>query len=228
MTDVTDGLAELGKHLPQAPSEDTVATDLARGRAARRHRRLRLGSAVSVTALVIGGAAGYLSVAGQSTAGQHHGVASVPAKIQPGTTASPAVKIRLADYSGRQPQGFTVASVPQGFHLQIQASNANAFILAPPGTDKDPDSFIGKLVVTAEAGSDLGHWQSFGDRSVTVHGSQARLGDQKGSATQLWFGVGHGVVVDVQVWDTIGLTDQQLIEFANGVTTTSALQLAHG
>ena len=221
MTDITDGLAELGKRLPQAPSDDTVAADLARGRAALRRSRLRLGGALSVAALVIGGAAGYLSVAGQSAgqsaARQHHGA-----------SASAPVKIRLTDYSGQQPHGFNVASVPQGFHLQLQASNAGLFILAPPGADKNPYSFTGKLVVTAEAGSELGHWQSDGDRSVTVHGGLGRIGDQKGFATQLWFGAGHGIVVDVQAWDSIGLTDQQLIDFANGVTTTPALQLSHG
>jgi hypothetical protein len=217
MNDITDGLAELGKHLPQPPSEDTVATDLGRGRAALRRRRLRMGGAVSAAALVIGGTAGYLGVSGQPAARQHHGA-----------TASAPLKIRLADYNGQQPHGFNVASVPQGFHLQIQASNANSFILAPPGADKSPYSFVGKLVVTAEAASELGGWKSDGDRSVTVHGGQGRIGDQKGFGTQLWFSVGNGIVVDVQAWDSIGLTDQQLINFANGVTTTPALQLGHG
>jgi len=229
MTDITDGLAELGEHRTEAPSEHTVATDLARGRAALRRRRLRLGGALSATVLVIGGAAGYLSVSGQPAARQHHGTAaSAPLKIHHGGTAPAPSKIRLAAYRGQQPNGFNVTSVPQGFHLQIQASNANSFILAPPGADKDPSSFVGKLVVTAEAGSELGNWESFGDRSVTVHGGHARIGNQKGSATQLWFGVANGVVVDVQAWDSIGLTDQQLINFADGVTTTPALQLGHG
>jgi hypothetical protein len=215
MTDITTGLAELGERLTQAPSGDTVAADLARGRAALRRSRLRMGGALSVAALVIGGTAGYLGVSGQPAARQHHDV-TAPSKI------------RLADYTGQQPHGFNVASVPQGFHLQIQASNAGSFILAPPGADKSPDSFTGKLVVTAEAASELSGWRSDGDRSVTVHGGQGRIGDQKGSATQLWFAAGHGIVVDVQAWDSIGLTDQQLIDFANGVRTTSALQLAHG
>jgi hypothetical protein len=227
MTDITNGLAELAEHRTEAPSEDTVATDLARGRAARRSRRLRRGSALSAAVLVIGGTAGYLSVSGQPAA--HRGTtASAPLKSHQGSTASASSKIRLAAYTGHQPQGFNVASVPQGFHLQVQASNAGSFILAPPGADKSPYSFVGKLVVTAEAASELGHWESNGDRSVTVHGGQGRIGDQKGSATQLWFSAGHGIVVDVQAWDNIGLTDQQLVTFADGVTTTPALQLGHG
>ena len=38
----------------------------------------------------------------------------------------------------------------------------------------------------------------------------------------------HDIVVDVQAWDSIGLNDQQLIDFADGVTPTSALKLSHG
>lgn len=226
MTDITNELTELGERLTRAPSEDTVAADLARGRAALRRGRLRLGGTLSAAALVIGGTAGYLAVSAQPAARQqHHPATSAGQQHHP--AASAPVKIRLADYSGQQPHGFNVASVPQGFHLQTQASNASSFVLAPPSADKQPDSFVGKLVVTAEAGSDLGHWKSFGDRSVTVHGTQGRIGDQ-GDATQLWFGVGHGIVVDVQAWDSIGLTPRQLIAFAGGVTTTSTLQLGHG
>lgn len=214
MTDITNGLAELGERLTQAPSDGTVAADLARGRAALRRGRLRLGGALSVAALVIGGTAGYLGVSGQPAARQHH-------------DATAPLKIRLAGYTGQQPHGFNVASVPQGFHLQTQVSNANSFVLAPPGADKQPASFVGKLVVTAEAGSELGNWRADGDRWVTVHGERGRIGNQ-GDATQLWFGVRNGIVVDVQAWNNIGLTPQQLVDFADGVTTTPALQLSHG
>jgi hypothetical protein len=222
MTDITNGLAELGEPPTGGPSEDTVVADLARGRAALHRRRLRTGGALSVAALAIGGTAGYLAVSGQPAtppAAQIHGPASAPAPA-PG-------KIRLASYGGQQPHGFNVASVPQGFHLQTQASSAGLFVLAPPSADKQPDSFVGKLVVTAEAASGLGNWKADGNRWVTVHGERARIGNG-GDATQLWFGVAHGIVVDVQAWNNIGLTPQQLVDFADGVTTTPALQLSHG
>ena len=240
MTDITKGLAELGEHWTDVPSDYTVATagEIGRGRAALRHRRLRVGSVASAAVLVIGGAAGYLSVSGHSAT--HQGpAASAPLKVHQGgaTAASSRVhqggaapapsKVRLVAYDGHQPQGFNVASIPQGFHLQTQISSAYAFVLAPPGVNTNAYNFVGKLVVTAEAASGLGHWQSAGTRWVTVHGSRGRIGNQDG-ATQLWFDVGHGVIVDAQAWDSIGLTDQQLINFANGVTTTPALQLGHG
>jgi hypothetical protein len=216
MTDLTDRLASLGAIRNDLPSEATVAADLGRGRAARRRNRMRVGGALSVAALAVAGTTVYLGASG--TVATHH---------QHETAASARLKIKLVNYSGQEPQGFTIASVPQGFGLQEQASNGHEFILAPPGADKITGSFAGKLVVTAEAASDLGKWQTFGQRSVTVNGSQGRIGDD-GTATQLWFTAGHDVVVDVQAWDSIGLTDQQLIGFADGVTTTSALQLSHG
>lgn len=233
MNDLTDLLASLGATGNDLPSRATVAADLSRGRAARRRSRMRMGGGVSVAALALAGTGLYFGVSGTAPAHHHNQIASaqhhhetVPNRRH--ETAGPKrLKIKLVNFSGQDPQGFTIKSVPQGFGLQEQASNGHEFVLAPPGADKSPDSFAGKLVVTAEAGSELGKWQTFGQRSVTINGSQARIGDDH-TATQLWFTVGHGVVVDVQAWDTIGLTDQQLIDFANGVTTTSALQLSHG
>jgi hypothetical protein len=224
MTDLTDQLASLGATRTGLPSESTVAADLGRGRAALRRNRIRVGGALSAAALALAGTAGYLGAS--SAAAPHHQRVAAQAK-QHGTAAPARSKIKLVDFTGHEPPGFNITSVPQGFGLQTQASNGHEFVLAPPGADKIADSFTGKLVVTAEAASDLGKWQSFGDHSATVNSSHGRLGDD-GTATQLWFDAGHGVVVDVQAWDSIGLTHQQLIDFADGVTTTSALQLSHG
>lgn len=216
MTELIDRLASLGATGSDLPSEATVAADLSRGRAALRRNRMRAGGALSVAALALAGTTVYLGASG--AVATHH---------QHKPAASARLKIKLVSYSGQDPQGFTIASVPQGFGLQEQASTGYEFVLAPPGADNSAASFSGKLVVTAEAASDLGEWRTFGQRSVAVNGSGGRVGND-GTATQLWFTPGHDVVVDVQVWDSIGLTDQQLIEFADGVTTTSALQLSHG
>jgi hypothetical protein len=242
MNDLTDRLASLSGPRTGPPADDTVAADLSRGQAAlrRRRNRMRAGGALSVAALAIVGAAGYFVASGIASPHRQHLAAAPPhqhvtatqhrhvatATHQHGNAAPKNAKIKLVDYTGQNPPGFTIASVPQGFGLQTQASTGFAFILAPPSADKNPGSFEGKLVVTAEAGSELGNWHSFG-HAVTVNGSQARLSDG-GTATSLWFSAGNGVVVNVQAWANIGLTDQQLISFADGVATTSALQLSHG
>ncbi|HEY2553319.1 MAG TPA: hypothetical protein VGI64_22365 [Streptosporangiaceae bacterium] len=239
MTDLLDRLASLEATSSGPPSEATVAADLGRGRAALRRGRLRAGGVLSAAVLAAGAVAAYAGTAGThhqqttialpqhgSTATRHHQQTATK-QHQHGTAGSKHAKIKLVDYSGQEPPGFNVASVPQGFGLQEQSSTGFSFILAPPSADHNAGSFIGKLVVTAEAGSELGDWQHFGDQSVTINGNPGRIGDD-GTATQLWFSVGNGVVVDAQAWDSIGMTHQQLVDFANGVTTTPALQLSHG
>lgn len=241
MTDLLDQLASLEATSGGPPSEATVAADIGRGRTALRRGRLRAGGLLSAAVLAAGAVAGYAGTAGThhprrpavalpqpgGTATRHHQQRTAAKQHHHGTAGLKHAKIKLVDYSGQEPQGFNVASVPQGFGLQEQSSTGFSFILGPPSADPNPGSFIGKLVVTAEAGSELGNWQHFGDQSVTINGNPGRIGDD-GTATQLWFSVGHGVVVDAQAWDSIGMTRQQLIDFANGVTTTPALQLSHG
>lgn len=243
MNDLTDRLASLGEGRTGPPPESTVSADLRRGRAAlrRKRNRMRASGALSVAAVALAGAGAYVVTSGTATpahqhvaaAAQHHSAtarhrhASAVAR-QHGKGAPQNLKVKLVDYTGKQPAGFKIASVPQGFNLQLQASQPSKFVLAPPGATKDPEDFEGKMVVTAETASDLGNWQTFGERSVTINGQHGRIGRKEGPGVQLWFDAGNGVVVDVQAWQNIHITDQQLIDFADGVATTPALQLSHG
>jgi hypothetical protein len=100
-------------------------------------------------------------------------------------------------------------------------------VIAPAGdADKSPDSFMGKLAITAEDASELGGLSSLGNQSVSVGGNPGRIGDD-GTATQIWWQIGS-IIIDVQCWDSIGLTHNQLVTFASSVTTTPQLQLSHG
>lgn len=137
------------------------------------------------------------------------------------------LKIKLVDYVGQEPRGFNIGTVPQGYDLDVQASNPYLVAIAPANDpNKDPDSFVGKLVVSAEEASTFGSLSSLGHQSVMVGNYPGRLGDD-GTATQIWWQVGS-IMIDVQSWDSIGLTHQQLIEFASSVSTTSQLQLSEG
>jgi len=82
--------------------------------------------------------------------------------------------------------------------VQPDAPDISAAVvgLARPGVGKHPD-IAATLLVDAEASSELGNWQSFGDLSVPVKSVRGR----------------------------IGLTEQQVIDFADGVSTTLALLL---
>ena len=170
-------------------------------------------------AVVAGGGAAWLSSSGSGTGRGHH----APAVVFPPTPGT----VKLVDYVGQEPSGFVIGTVPQGYDLDLQASNAYTVVIAPAGdADKDPDSFVGKLVVSAEDASSYRSLSSLGNQSVSVGGVAGRLGDD-GTATQVWWQVGS-IMIDVQCWDSIGLTHDQLVSFAATVSTTPQLQLSKG
>jgi hypothetical protein len=217
MIDVTDRLADLGKAPIGPPSLWAIEGDLARGRLAlrRRHRRAAT-AALSLAVVAAGGVASFTSA---RSSGGHN----TP------TVASPpvAAKVKLVDYVGQEPQGFHIGIIPQGYDLELQAANPNAIVVAPTGdTDKDPDSFVGKMMIQAEDASSYGGLSSLGNQSVSISGNPGRVGDD-GTATQVWWQVGS-IIIDVQCWDSIGLSHDQLVNFANSVSTTPQLQLSHG
>jgi hypothetical protein len=217
MTDVIDSLADLGKSPIGPPPVSAVEGDLVRGRSALRRGQRRAGAAALSLAVAVGGGVALFTSAGSN--GGH----------RPPTVATPSgsLKIKLVDYVGQEPQGFHIGIVPQGYDLDLQASTPFEVVIAPTGdADKNPDSFVGKVAITAEDVSNYGALSSLGNQSVTIGSNPGRIGDD-GTATQVWWQVG-GIVIDVQAWDTIGLTHDQLVSFANSVSTTSQLQLSHG
>jgi hypothetical protein len=221
MTDVNviDRLADLGHTPLGAPPASAIEGDVARGRSALRRRRRRSGMAALSLAVVAAGAGGAAWFSSPRADGGHH----APAVVSPSATR----KITLVAYVGQQPQGFHIGTVPQGYGLDLQASTPYAVVLAPAGdADKDPDSFTGKLVVSAEDASSYHSLSSLGNQSATIGGLPGRVGDD-GTATQVWWQVGS-IILDVQCWDSIGLTHSQLINFASTVSTTPQLQLSKG
>jgi hypothetical protein len=216
MTDVIDRLTDLGQTPLCPPPSSAIDGDLARGRSALRRRHRRAGmAALSLTVAAAGGAA-WISSAGSD--GGHTPLVGAPPA--PG-------KVKLVDYVGQEPQGFHIGTVPQGYGLDLQASTPYSIVLAPAGdADKNPDSFVGKLVITAEDASSFGALSSLGHQSVTINGIAGRVGDD-GTATQIWWQVG-AIMIDVQCWDSVGLTHDQLVNFASTVSTTPQLQLSKG
>jgi hypothetical protein len=217
MTDVTDRLADLGQSpiLPSAPA--TGDGDLARGKSALRRRRRNATTATLSLAVIAAGGAVALSSSPRPGATDHG--SAIPASTVP-------LKIVLVDYVGHEPKGFNIGAIPQGFDLQ--ASSASEVLLAPSGdANTDPDSFVGKVAITAEAASEFdGGLAALGTQSATIGGNPGRVGDD-GLATQVWWQVGS-TIIDVQCWDSIGLTQDQIISFAGSVSTTPQLQLGNG
>ncbi|SFC76693.1 hypothetical protein SAMN04487968_11122 [Nocardioides terrae] len=212
MTDLETRLRAL--RVPaSAPGEDVVLADVRRARtAAGRRRAVRLAT----------GGAGLLAVGAVATTVVLSNQPQGPTQADIASTApSQSGRIDLVDYTGAQREGFQVAKVPDGYVLQ----GATPFSLdvAPAGDTSSLDSFVGKLVVMLQ--SQDASFDKTG-KAVTVHGSAGYLRTQD-AARILEYSDGTHVVV-VQAWNNIGLTDDQLVEFANGVTVTSAAQASVG
>jgi hypothetical protein len=204
MPELTDRLSELSTLAATGPTEATVQADLQRARLALKRRRRLRGSAVAITAaLATAGSLAYVATSG-SSAPRHS-----------------AGQIRLVAYRGAQLPGFTVAEVPDGYVLQ----GASDYVLdiAKPGDDSSLDAFTGKLVVMLQSRD--AKFDTNGT-PVTINGHQGYLRDGS-PATVLEYTDGtHDIVV--QDWQDIALTDDQLVQFASGITVTSAAHAGVG
>jgi len=205
MTDLETRLREL--RVPTVPASDEVVhADLVRARRALQRRRLaRRGSgAVAVAAAAVLAAAVVSGPSGRTDP-------------QPGIAdhaPSSSAGVRLVDYTGLQRPGFTVAKVPAGFVLQ--GATPYALDVARADDHSGLNIFKDKLVVMLQS-KDVTFRRT--GRPVSVHGTTGYLRTEQGGATALeYFDGTHDVVI--QAWTDLGLTDAQLVEFANGVTVS--------
>jgi hypothetical protein len=129
MPDVIDMLRTLPHAVtPEPAGPDIAAADVARGHRAlsRLHHRRIAGTAGAVAVV-----AGLAVAIGQPA---QCGKSTPPAAR--GTTFPQASMIRLTAYTGTQPVGFKVATVPAGW--QVVSSDAYSFVVAPPGAPAAP------------------------------------------------------------------------------------------
>ncbi|OIJ26516.1 hypothetical protein [Nocardioides luteus] len=197
MNDVIDRLARLTPS-PAAPTGDATA-DLRRGHQAlsrRRIKRAALGGAALT--LAVGGAFGGIALTSDN--------GSTPA-VQAADT------VRLVDYDGTQMPGYTVAKVPEGFVLQ--GSDQFVLAVARPDDKSSISDFRDKIVVTLESPSGTED-----SPNTTVNGQPATLVTTPDGATMLKYAYRDFTVV-IQMWNSIHLTDKQLVEFAEGVEVTA-------
>src|SRR5689334_22712783 len=101
MPDVIDVLRNLPRVVPPVPvSPEIVAADVTRGRhAVTRRRRLRLGLCGAAVAVAVAVAVG----AGQA------------GRLPGGTSSS--TRVQLVSYTGEQPRGFKINTVPDGWQV---------------------------------------------------------------------------------------------------------------
>jgi hypothetical protein len=229
MPDLTERLAQLGHNSPagSAVDNDTIAADRQRGQSALRRRNLRRGAAgaggVAVVAAVAAVVA--LSEAGPSSAPSHQ------AAQRPGATSAAhqaGSAIELVAYRGPQRAGFTVASVPSGYVLQ--GVTGATLDIAEPGDHSSLNTFVGKLTVSVEASSESGGLSQYHGQAVTINGEPGIYSVDRTGVSGITYEQGHGSgnLVTVQAWSNIKLSQDQLIDFAQGVTVTADVQRSHG
>jgi hypothetical protein len=225
MTNVEDRLHRLGADLHAAEvsrlagsrtsTAELARADLGRSRTARTRRRVRVGVAgLGVAAVAVVGTTAVVAHQPQDTT-----VAPTPRISAPDRTGT---TIELVAYEGEQQPGFVIDKVPEGFVLQ----GATPFHLnvTRPGDDSHIDDFRDKLVVMLESRSVTGAPKG---EPVDVGGLDGWLRDSGGGALVLTYLDGEHRVV-VQAWETLGLTGDQLVEFAEGVTVTDEAQAGVG
>jgi hypothetical protein len=130
-------------------------------------------------------------------------------------------QIRLVAFHGAQLPGFTVAEVPEGYVLQ--GATAYSLDIAQPSDNTSLDSFTGKLVVMLQS-HDVK--MDTNGTPVTVNGHQGYLREGPPATTLEYTDGTHDIVV--QSWQNIALTDDQLVQFASGVTVTAEAKAGYG
>lgn len=226
MPDVLDVLRTLPHAVTPGPAgADVSAADVARGhRALIRQRRRRIACSSAVVAVAAAVAAG----ASQPPLGL------TPRAANGSSVTAQAPRVRLVAYTGTQPVGFKVSTVPAGW--QVVSSSIGAFVVAPPGASLPPDPpgvqiFLpGRMAVMLQGSSQLP--ADAPTTKVTINGREGLLAllpsGRYGRIMTLLFPDAAGHKIWVQVPMSVGLTSDQIVRFAQGITVTSDAVAAAG
>lgn len=194
------------------------AGDIARGRALlRRRARNRALGAAAATAVI---------AAAVAVPAAWPGTAPRPAASGPAAASS----IRLVAYTGAQPAGYVVKVIPAGW--VIQGSNPYALVIAPAGdSDKNPDSFLGKLVVTQEdfdrADAAATGWVPLSAAGRAAYYSRPASADGV-LTTAIVIQEAPGRWLLVQAPASLGWGESALTQFGLGVTILATAQEGQG
>ncbi|MCM4084269.1 hypothetical protein [Paractinoplanes hotanensis] len=219
------------------------AADLVRGRR-RLHKRLRTRAWACAAGLaVVAAATGAVVTNGLADPAAPRAATAPPASLTHSATTgtSPRTQlpaIELVAYTGKQVPGYTVKSVPEGW--EIQGGSNTVLTLAPQGfKNQDVNDWVGKIVIMLEskeaAGDDrpiteedLKAWGMEGSdlaqttAKVTVNGKDGSISRpvnaDRTSTVSVSFPDTKGHHVVAQGPASLGWTDAQWVEFAEGVT----------
>jgi hypothetical protein len=178
-----------------------------------------------VTAAVLCGALVPLSLHGTAGGTARPSAATRPTQLRTSAVpVKPAGKIALVAWLGAQPPGYQVREMPKDW--VVQGSTPYVLTIAPPSDrDKNPDDFIGKLVVMLQSSS-VTSPPTLGTRQP-VNGRPGMFDVQDGTQI-LTFQVANGNWVVIQAPVTLGWDSAELAQFASGVTVLAAAQPGAG
>jgi len=227
MPDILDVLRTMPRAVtPGRTGPDVVAADVARGHRALARRRLVFsGTAVAVLAVAALGAAQIGLPGGAATTG-----------AQGSGSKTQTSRLQLVAYTGAQPAGFRVSTVPEGW--RVVSSDRSMFVVTPPGQDLPAPapgaaiSLYGQITVSLQSLSQLPAGSPV--TKVDINGRPGELGfpeEAKGTLSDLrWliFPDGAGRKVLVQVPGELGLSDDQIVRFAKGITVTDQAESVGG
>ena len=221
------------KHLFAGATDDidpvdqrqAVADDVRRGRAALGRRRAAWGGGVLTVALVVGGAATLTHTAGAPAPPSGGGVviAGDPVPTAGAPTVATSSRVRVVAYTDRQPEGYRVKSVPQGW--VVLQSDVDHLLIGPK--DAKDAFYTGKLLVALE--SDDAE-PSSGKRVDLGGGRTGRLVEDEGDDGNggLFFRTSDGRLAVVQYPAALGWTEDDVVQFAKGVEVLPAATTSNG
>jgi hypothetical protein len=226
MTNLYDGLERIAGP-GVAPTPQQIEADLARGRGALRRRRLFQagGASAFAVAAVAAAAVAFTSTGAPAADNTPLAQGSAPAAGATTPAAGPAA-LQLVAYTGAQPEGYTLDTVPDGW--EVQGVDAYVLTLAPKNAkDKNPSSFVGKVVAMLQSVDDTAAPTG---EAVTIGGNPGVI-KKAGGQTSGWT-----VFVDqpgrprlqVQVWDGLGWSKADAIAFTEGVHVNDNAKPGHG
>src|SRR6185437_12937263 len=158
-----------------------------------------------------------------TAAASHPATAGVSHPATAGGSHPATAGIKLVDYTGTQPPGYVVKAIPD--HWVIQGSTPLALTIAPPNAaNKDPNYFLGKLVVTQES-FDTSSAQSWTSARVPGHTAYYSV---QGNTASLVIEQTPSRWLLVQAPTGLHWTEQQEVQFGLGVTILSTAQEGKG
>jgi hypothetical protein len=232
MTDLRDLLHDASAGVRHAPASASVEADLRRGRRGLRRRRILRGAGSGVAAAAVVGVAVVVIQSGLPPAAGP----SVPASPAVAQPAPPVVQLHpepppsapaelrgvaLVSYEGDQPVGFVIDKVPEGW--EVQGADTGVLTLAPIGaTDRDINSFVGKIAVTQ--GDQLPDGLTptevaVGDADGLVFRMKGGEDGEDGGKT-LFVRQPSGDYLVIQTPPELGWADEELAEFGAGIHVT--------